>query len=123
MTKKMDWYNSGLAQNHRIKSIGILLNHDETLCRLLFKISSSLEIAEGKEFFKNSFKDVSAEEIVLFRAALDIWNSSGDILLWQCLWELDHLQVVQLVRAICHLRELQLEAIQGIMTDYLGPIS
>ena len=121
--RKTGWENSGLAEAHRTKSIGILLNNDEELFRHLFRYGHPLRLREDSEIFEQGFKKLSSEEAILVRATLDFYNSTGDLPLWQCLWDLDYLALIRLVRAICHLREIQLEAVQGIMNDYCGPMS
>ena len=121
--KRTGWDDSDLAKAHRAKSIRILLNNDEDLWHYLFHHNPPIRLREEKELFGQSFKLLSSEEGVLVRASLDLWNSTGDLYLWEFLWDLDYLSFIRLIRAMCHLRELQLETIQGIMSDYLGPIS
>ena len=117
------WSDSDLARVHRAKSIGILLNQDEDLWNHLFHWGVPIRLRMNQEVFGKHFKKLSSEEQLLIRASLDLWDSTGDLLLWQCLWDLDHLVLIRLIRAMCHLREIQLETIQGIMSDYLGPVS
>lgn len=119
--KNKSWEGSSLAEAHRNKSISILLNYDEDLFHRLFHYGLPLRLRNDSEIYERGFKCVSSEEAILIRAALDFYDSTGDLPLWQCLWDLDYLVLIRLIRAICHLREIQLETIQGIMNDYLEP--
>jgi hypothetical protein len=117
--RKPVWCDSELEIAHRAKSIGILLNQDEELWHYLFHRKIPHRLRDEQEIFGKQFKSLSSEERVLVRASLDIWDSTGDLPLWECLWGLDYIVLIRLIRSICHLREIQLEAIQGVMTDYI----
>jgi hypothetical protein len=121
--KKTGWESSDLAEAHRTKSISILLNNDEDLFHRLFHYGPPLRLRNESDIYEQGFKLLKSGDAILIRAALDFYNSTGDLPLWECLWGLDYLVLIRLIRAICHLREIQLEGIQGIMNDYLGPVS
>jgi hypothetical protein len=121
--RKISWKDSDLAEAHRVRSINILLNADENLFHRLFHSGAPLRLRKESDIYEHGFNILNSDDAVLVRAVLDFYNSTGDLPLWECLWNLEYLVLVRLIRAICHQREIQLEAIQGIMTDYLGPIS
>lgn len=121
--RSIGWSDSDLARTHRAKSIEILLDQDEDLWNHIFHRGVPICRLGDQEIFGRHFKSLSSEGQLLIRASLDLWDSTGDLPLWQCFWGLDHLALIRLIRAMCHLREIQLETIQGIMSDYLGPTS
>lgn len=121
--KQASCEGSGLAEAHRARSIGILLNADEDLFHRIFHSETPLRLRKESDIYEHGFNILNSDDAILVRAVLDFYNSTGDLPLWECLWNLDYLVLVRLIRAICHQREIQLETIQGIMSDYLGPIS
>jgi hypothetical protein len=115
--KKSGWESSSLAETHRVKSIRFLFNDDQDLWHSIFHHNMPPRLREESELFGESFERLSSDERILVRASLDFWNSTGDLLLWECLWGLDYLVLLRLIRAICHLREIQHEAIDALILD------
>jgi hypothetical protein len=121
--RNVGWSDSDLARAHRARGIGILLNDDEDLWHYLFHKKTPIHLRDEREIFGNQFKKLNQEEQILVFASMDLWNSTGDVPLWRCLWDLDYTALIRLIRSSCHLREIQLKAIQRIMNDYIGPYS
>ena len=77
-------------------------------------------LRDKKYIFGNAFNEFNSEEKLLIRASMDFLDSTGELPLHQFLWNFDQVGLIRLVRAICHLREIQLETVCEIMRDYLG---
>lgn len=54
--------------------------------------------------------DLSLEQRILVRAALDIWGGQGDVLLWEILSELSHKNFSQLISALMLYRHFKVQS-------------
>ena len=96
-----------LQTAHLISSIQILFRHDERLIYFLFSHKNpELRLCTGE--LLNEARDLSRGEYILIQAAIDFWNGTGGFRLGDALNVLDDENVLALVMAMLHQREIKL---------------
>lgn len=110
------WSEFTLQDVHRLKAIYLLLGADERLLEFLFDRFSARLRAEPGQLMRE-VGVFSYGEQLLIRAAMDVWSGSGAITLGQLLDTWDDQCWLQLIRAICHLKELRRDAIHALLDD------
>lgn len=97
----------------------MLCNKNPGLFSKLFKTSEPLQLREPQEVIQTVRQSEDPNWPILVRAALDIYNSSGNLSFNDCLLYLNNPSMVQLIRALCRLREIELDAIRSVLNDYM----
>jgi hypothetical protein len=106
----------GIAEAHRLHAIGILMNHEEHFLRFLFEGNHHDLCQPGRELRKHA-QCFSHDEQLLIRAALDIWNGSGELNLSECLSTWDAEFWIRFTRAMAHFQEFRQDAILWLVKD------
>jgi len=108
---------SGIGQNHLLKSIGILFNHDEEMMRFFFSHKQPVLrlparcLVEEATCFKQS-------DQILIRIALDYWNRRGYAKFGDMLNEWSHEEWIRFLHSVVTLQECDADLI-----DVLRPPS
>jgi|GEM_PF-6170154 len=106
----------------RRQAIGRLLNGNDTAKKFLFgpQHKSLLGLrASSKQIIEESM-GLNHQLATLIRIALDFWNGSGDAMLSN-IHDLEDEEWLQFISAMAFSRSLELESIQFLMAEYLGP--
>ena len=96
-----------LQMAHLISSIQILFRHDERLIYFLFSHKNP-ELRLGVDELLNEAHCLSRGEYILIQAAIDFWNGTGGFRLGDAMNVLDDENVLALVKAMLHQREINI---------------
>lgn len=117
--KRIIFNGPGWKEAQRARSNSVLCNKNPGLFSKLFKTSEPLQLREPQEVIQTVRQSEDPNWPILVRAALDIYNSSGNLSFNDCLLYLNNPSMVQLIRALCRLREIELDAIRSVLNDYM----
>lgn len=101
---------------HRLNVISLLLNHEEDFLEFLFGHKSYQLRISGNKLIKES-KRYNRKDQLLIKAALDIWNGSGNLEFSECLKSWDYAYWIKFIRAITCLIEIHDELIDALLKD------
>lgn len=110
-----------LQDSRKLETISLLLNHDEKLLEFLFNFGRPALRQEPKVLIEESIT-LSPSNRIKILSAIDIWKDydSGGTTLSEILKSMDPSGLVNLVRALCHLREIRNEVMHALIDDENG---
>ena len=88
-------------------AISHLFASDHALTAFFFEPTFSANLRAHPNTLIFDSWDLNNEQRILVRAALDVWNKSGNIFLWEILDGLNHQSLSQLILALISLRDLK----------------
>jgi hypothetical protein len=106
---------SGVGQQHLLKCISILFNHDEELLKFFFSHKQPILRMPAKCLMDEASK-FDIKEQLLIRVALDYWNRRGAARLADMLSEWDHEYWLRFLHSVTYLEEVESD-----LADLLGP--
>jgi hypothetical protein len=106
---------SGVGQQHLLKCICILFNHDEDLIKFFFSHKQPILRMPAKCLLDEASK-FDIKEQLLIRVALDYWNRRGAARLADMLAEWDHDYWVRFLHSVTYLEEVESD-----LVDLLNP--
>ena len=97
---------SGVGQQHLLKCISILFNHDEELLKFFFSHKQPILRMPAKCLMDEASKfDIKKQ--LLIRVALDYWNRRGAARLADMLSEWDHEYWLRFLHSVTYLEEVE----------------
>ncbi len=87
--------------------ISRLLDSDRAMTAFLFDPPTSQNLREHPDVLVSDSWELTGEQRILVRAALDIWSSSGNVFLWELLNGLTHQNLSRVILALVSWRELK----------------
>jgi hypothetical protein len=106
---------SGVGQQHLLKCISILFNHDEELLKFFFSHKQPILRMPAKCLMDEASK-FDIKEQLLIRVALDYWNRRGAARLADMLAEWDHEYWLRFLHSVTYLEEVESD-----LADLLAP--
>jgi hypothetical protein len=106
---------SGVGQQHLLKCISILFNHDEELLKFFFSHKQPILRMPAKCLMDEASK-FDIKEQLLIRVALDYWNRRGAARLADMLSEWDHEYWLRFLHSVTYLEE-----VENDLADLLNP--
>jgi hypothetical protein len=106
---------SGVGQQHLLKCISILFNHDEELLKFFFSHKQPILRMPAKCLMDEASK-FDIKEQLLIRVALDYWNRRGAARLADMLAEWDHEYWLRFLHSVTYLEEAESD-----LVDLLAP--
>ena len=97
---------SGVGQQHLLKCISILFNHDEELLKFFFSHKQPILRMPAKCLMDEASK-FDIKEQLLIRVALDYWNRRGAARLADMLAERDHDYWLRFLHSVTYLEEVE----------------
>ena len=113
------WDTVSLCESHRLEAIALLLNTESRLMKFLFDFSKPRLRCPVDELLQQA-RSLSHGEQLLVAAAVDIWCKQGKLDFAAALNVLDDTNMSQLIRSVCHLREIREEVMHGLIDDQNG---
>lgn len=101
---------------HLLNVIRIMLEHEEDLLEFMFSHKSCQLRVSGNQLIKEA-KPFSREDLLLIKAALDVWDGSGNLRFSECLKSWDYAYWIKFIRAIVFLIEIHDELIDALVKD------
>lgn len=101
---------------HRLNVISVLLDHEENLLEFLFGHKTYQLRLSGDNLIKEA-KHFNREDLLLIKAALDIWNGSGNLKFSECLKSWDNSYWIKFIRAVTCLIEIHDDLIDALVKD------
>lgn len=99
---------SGVGQQHLLKCITILFNHNEDLIKFFFSHKQPILRMPARCLLEEAAK-FDIKEQLLIRVALDYWNRRGATRLADMLAEWDHEYWLRFLHSISYLEEVNSE--------------
>jgi hypothetical protein len=111
------WEVVSLQDSRRLEAISLLFGGDERLLRFLFNFRRP-ELRKSRSALRLEASHFSAGERVLIEIAMDLWGRGGRFS--PIFDDLDATNLANLVRAVCHLREIRNEVMHALIDDENG---
>ena len=87
--------------------ISRLFDSNRAMTTFLFESATSVSLREHPDIIISDSWELSDEQRILVRAALDIWCGSGNVFLWELLNGLSHQNFSRLILALARCRDLK----------------
>jgi hypothetical protein len=104
---------SYLAQIHLRECISLLLSHDEDLMGFIFTCWKPRFRMHPKKLLREA-QELDPKQRLLVQAAMDMWNGSGGVNLYEFLSGLEYEHLINFMIAICHLRGIKEDLIDAL---------
>jgi hypothetical protein len=96
-----------ILQSQKKIIISRLLDSDHAMIAFLFEPMASANLREHPDVLASDSWELKNEQRILVRVALDIWNGSGNVFLWELLNGLSHQNLSRLIFALISYRDLE----------------
>jgi hypothetical protein len=111
------WEVMSVQDSKRLEVISLLFDGDETLLRFLFNLRRP-ELRKTRSELLLEAQRLGTGERILIEIAMDTWDREGRFS--DVFNKLDGENLVRLVRAICHLKEIRNEVMHALIDDENG---
>lgn len=106
-------YLSGIGQQHLLKCISILFNHDEDMLKFFFSHKEPILRMPAKCLYEEASKFDPKDQLII-RVALDFWNRRGHTRLPDMLSEWDHEYWLRFLHSMSKLEEIEQDLVDSI---------
>lgn len=106
-----------ILQSQKKIIISHLLGSNHALTAFIFEPTFHAQLRASPDAIIFDSWELNNEQRILIRAALDIWNESGNVFLWEILNGLSHQNLLRLILALISLRDLKTQ-LNGVNSRY-----
>lgn len=99
----LNWQETGRHQNRMMETLNIILGNHPEILEFLFE-KDRPRLNHEPEILLSRSAGFSSGQRVLIRTALDLWNGSGEVKLWQIIEDLDANNYKNVIQGLGHLR-------------------
>ena len=103
----INWPSANRDERRLFESISILTDNEHSLLEFLFDPKTP-RLRKRPGILRDDSWNLQPGEMLLVRAALDIWSGSGHLAFLECLETWDKNDWINFVKAICHLKGIDL---------------
>ena len=101
----LNWQEPGRHQSRMMETLNIIFARHPELLDFLFERDHP-KLKQGSEFLLKASAGFSSGEHLLIRVALDLWNGSGTVEMWQIIEVLDDNNYENVLLGLRHLRQI-----------------
>lgn len=99
----LNWKETGRHQNRMMETLNIICAQHPELLEFLFE-KDRPRLKQESDILLSRFSGYSSGQRILIRMALDLWNGSGEVKLWQIIEGLDDNNYENVLIGLRHLR-------------------